>query len=396
MGEIVLKGVSKLFGKVEAVSGLDLHVGSGEFVTLLGPSGCGKTTTLNMIAGLEDISSGMIAIDGKRVEELPPHRRDLAFVFQDYALYPHMTVFANMAFGLRMRHTPKEEIEKRVREAAGRLGLEELLERRPRELSGGQRQRVALGRSIVRRPSVFLYDEPLSNLDALMRDQMRSELKRLHLELGATSVYVTHDQEEALTLSDRVAVMRGGHLEQYGTPKEIYAQPATEFVAGFVGKPRMNLYDVEVGADGVATVEGTSWRVPVGARHRGAKRMGLRPEELQFNGEPSAGGTEGVVRLVELGSGVTDITVVVGVVEVRVRVAGFAAAEIGSRGWVDSGRARPHVFPRGDGRAREGTGPEEWAPTARTTKGKGRLRVRSGRRAGLGGVAGGAEKTGSA
>lgn len=346
MGDIELRNVSKRFGKLEVIRDLSLQVASGEFVTLLGPSGCGKTTTLNLIAGLEDVSSGTITVDGRRVEDLPPDRRDLAFVFQDYALYPHMTVFGNMAFGLRMRHTAKAEIDVRVRAAAVRLGLEDVLDRRPRELSGGQRQRVALGRSIVRRPSVFLYDEPLSNLDALMRDQTRSELKRLHIELGATSIYVTHDQEEAMTLSDRIAVLRGGHLEQYGSPRDIYGRPANEFVAGFVGKPRMNLYDVEVGPNGRAVVCGTVWSIPVSVGLSGRMRLGLRPEELGFSSEESSGSVQGTVRLVEPGGGTTDITVAVGPIDVMVRLPGFSNLGIGAQGWLDARRAYPHLFER--------------------------------------------------
>jgi ABC-type sugar transport system ATPase subunit len=373
VGDIELEKVSKRFGRVEVVRALDLHVASREFVTVLGPSGCGKTTTLNMIAGLEDVSGGTITIDGKRVEDLPPHRRDLAFVFQDYALYPHMTVFGNMAFGLRMRHTPKAEIDRRVHEAALRLEIDELLDRRPRELSGGQRQRVALGRSIVRRPSVFLYDEPLSNLDALMRDQMRSELKRLHIELGATSVYVTHDQEEAMTLSDRVAVLRNGRLEQYGTPTEIYAHPASEFVATFVGKPRINLYDVQVGPQGLAIVEGTVWTIPVRAQQTGRMRLGLRPEELIFSSEESVSSVEGTVRLVEPGSGVTDVTVGVGPVDVRVRMPGFASLAIGARGWLESSRAYPHLFPPSGEQQLRGASAAKLEPTSVRSRIKGVL-----------------------
>ncbi|MDD0856744.1 ABC transporter ATP-binding protein [Arthrobacter alpinus] len=246
MAEIKLVNVAKSYGKgakaKSAVEDLSYTIEDGHFVSLLGPSGCGKSTTLNMIAGLEDITSGEILIDNRRVDDLEPDKRDLAFVFQDYALYPHMSVYENIAFGLRMRKVDKAEIDKRVTDAARRVDIEHVLSNRPKALSGGQRQRVALARAIARRPSVFLFDEPLSNLDALLRDQTRSELKMLHAELGATSVYVTHDQEEAMTLSDRIVVMSRGKLEQYGTPFEVYHKPASEFVASFVGKPRMNLF----------------------------------------------------------------------------------------------------------------------------------------------------------
>jgi ABC-type sugar transport system ATPase subunit len=260
MAEIELVHVQKTYGGrrggAPAVQDLSYTIGDGQFVSLLGPSGCGKSTTLNMIAGLEDITSGEILIDGQRVDDLDADKRDLAFVFQDYALYPHMNVYENIAFGLRMRKVAKPEIDQRVHDATRRLDIEHVLRDKPRRLSGGQRQRVALARAIARRPAVFLFDEPLSNLDALLRDQTRSELKLLHAELGATSVYVTHDQEEAMTLSDRIVVMSRGKLEQYGTPYEIYHQPATEFVASFVGKPRMNLLPAQRDGNGRYAVAG--------------------------------------------------------------------------------------------------------------------------------------------
>uniref|UniRef100_UPI0005769B21 ABC transporter ATP-binding protein n=1 Tax=Bradyrhizobium japonicum TaxID=375 RepID=UPI0005769B21 len=237
MGQVVLKGINKFFDNVHAVKDVNLQIRDKEFMVFVGPSGCGKTTTLRMIAGLEAISSGDISIDGNVVNELAPMDRDIAMVFQNYALYPHMTVYDNMAFGLKMRKFEKPEIDKRVLEAADILGIGELLTRRPRQLSGGQRQRVALGRAIVRHPRVFLFDEPLSNLDAKLRVQMRVELKKLHLRLGTTAIYVTHDQVEAMTLGDRVVVMKDGLVQQVGEPLELYNQPANKFVAGFIGSP---------------------------------------------------------------------------------------------------------------------------------------------------------------
>src|ERR1700726_3090814 len=246
MGQVVLKGINKFYDSVHAVKDFNLQIRDKEFVVFVGPSGCGKTTTLRMIAGLEAISSGDISIDGNVVNELAPMDRDIAMVFQNYALYPHMSVYDNMAFGLKMRKFDKQEIGKRVQEAAEILGIEQLLKRKPRQLSGGQRQRVALGRAIVRHPQVFLFDEPLSNLDAKLRVQMRVELKKLHDRLGTTAIYVTHDQVEAMTLGDRVVVMKDGLVQQVGEPLELYNAPANRFVAGFIGSPAMNFAGVRV------------------------------------------------------------------------------------------------------------------------------------------------------
>ena len=232
------------------MSAIDLDIADKEFVVLVGPSGCGKSTTLRMIAGLEEITGGEIAVDGEVVNDVPPKDRDMAMVFQNYALYPHMTVYQNMSFGLRLKHYPKDEIEKRVQEAARILDIKELLDRKPRQLSGGQRQRVAMGRAIVRNPKVFLFDEPLSNLDAKLRVQMRTEIKRVHQKVRTTTVYVTHDQVEAMTLADRVVVMNKGKIEQIGAPNHLYHSPATRFVAGFIGSPAMNFIPVQAGAGG--------------------------------------------------------------------------------------------------------------------------------------------------
>ena len=246
MASVVLKNVVKKFGKVEVVHGIDLDIQDREFVVLVGPSGCGKSTTLRMVAGLEKITEGEILIGDRVVNDLAPKDRDAAMVFQNYALYPHMNVFKNMSFGLKLRKTPREEIEKRVRKAAEMLELQDLLKRKPHELSGGQRQRVAMGRAIVRNPSVFLFDEPLSNLDAKLRTQMRIEIKRLHNKVRTTIIYVTHDQVEAMTLADRIVVMRDGYIEQVGKPIDIFQNPVNTFVAGFIGSPPMNLLPAEV------------------------------------------------------------------------------------------------------------------------------------------------------
>jgi multiple sugar transport system ATP-binding protein len=240
MADVSLRKVVKRYDDVEAVRGIDLDIADHEFVVLVGPSGCGKSTTLRMIAGLEDITDGDITIGGDVVNDVPPKDRDIAMVFQNYALYPHMTVAENMSFGLRLKHYPKAEIKSRVTEAARMLDIADLIDRKPKQLSGGQRQRVAMGRAIVRNPKVFLFDEPLSNLDAKLRVQMRIEIKKVHQKVRTTTVYVTHDQVEAMTLADRVVVMNKGRIEQIGTPNDLYHNPATRFVAGFIGSPAMN------------------------------------------------------------------------------------------------------------------------------------------------------------
>jgi multiple sugar transport system ATP-binding protein len=249
MARVAMRSLNKKYDEVHAVIDVNLEIRDQEFVVLVGPSGCGKTTTLRMVAGLESITGGQISIDEKVVNELPPMDRDIAMVFQNYALYPHMSVYDNMAFGLKMRKFDKPEIDQRVKEAADILGIHELLKRKPRQLSGGQRQRVALGRAIVRHPQVFLFDEPLSNLDAKLRVQMRVELKKLHERLGTTAIYVTHDQVEAMTLGDRVVVMRDGRVQQVGDPMVLYNQPANRFVAGFIGSPAMNFAAVRIAAE---------------------------------------------------------------------------------------------------------------------------------------------------
>src|ERR1700730_1383139 len=260
MAEVVLDDVVKAFGDVVAVDRVSFTIEDGEFIALVGPSGCGKTTTLNMVAGLIELTSGTITIGGKVVNDLDPKDRDIAMVFQNYALYPRKTVGENLAFPLQMRKVPKPEIESRVKRAAETLSITHLLQRKPRQLSGGQQQRVALGRALVREPKAFLMDEPLSNLDAMLRVQMRSELKRLHHEFSTTVIYVTHDQMEAMTMADRIAVMSGGSVQQIGPPDEIYDHPANIFVAGFIGSPAMNFLRAIVGGD---VVRGDGWELPL-------------------------------------------------------------------------------------------------------------------------------------
>ena len=289
MAEIKLEQVSKVFtGGVKAVDEVSLTIGSGEFMVLVGPSGCGKSTLLRMLAGLEEVSDGEIWIGDREVSRLAPRDRDIAMVFQNYALYPHYSVAKNLAYGLKVRKTPKEEIDRRVAEVARMLGLEELLHRRPSALSGGQRQRVAMGRAIVREPAAFLMDEPLSNLDAKLRVDMRAELARLHERLGVTTIYVTHDQVEAMTLGTRVAVMRGGTVQQVDTPQTLYRAPTNLFVAAFIGSPSMNLVEAELGGDAVSfagfTVPLASDRRPAG-RSSGRVILGIRPQDI---GEPSS------------------------------------------------------------------------------------------------------------
>src|SRR5881394_1895169 len=293
MAQVAMRSLNKMYDEVHAVKDVNLDIHDKEFVVLVGPSGCGKTTTLRMVAGLEGITSGRVLINDKVVNELAPMDRDIAMVFQNYALYPHMSVYDNMAFGLKMRKFDKPEIQKRVQEAAEILGIQDYLRRKPRQLSGGQRQRVALGRAIVRHPRVFLFDEPLSNLDAKLRVQMRVELKKLHERLGTTAIYVTHDQVEAMTLGDRVVVMKDGVVQQVGEPLELYNEPANRFVAGFIGSPAMNFADVtlvENGGKPVADAPGLRIGLPdeLAARARtkvGHKAtLGIRPEDIHIAG----------------------------------------------------------------------------------------------------------------
>jgi multiple sugar transport system ATP-binding protein len=288
MATVTFDHVYKRYGDVTAVSDLNLEIGDGEFMVLVGPSGCGKTTSLRMIAGLEEISEGQLRIGDRVVNDVAPKDRDIAMVFQSYALYPHMSVRDNLAFGLKLRKVPKSDIEKRISEAAGILQLEKLLDRKPKELSGGQRQRVALGRAIVREPAVFLMDEPLSNLDAKLRVQTRAEIARLHQRLGTTMVYVTHDQVEAMTMGQRIAVMSDGLLQQVGTPQQLYDHPINRFVAGFIGSPSMNFVETAV-PDGAGEIRTDDLTVPVPAAFKdgmtgldGRVVVGFRPEHLEL------------------------------------------------------------------------------------------------------------------
>lgn len=295
MSKVSLEGLHKYFGAVHAVQNLTLEIKDGEFAVLVGPSGCGKTTTLRMVAGLEEVSRGTIKFDDEVVNSLPPKSRDIAMVFQNYALYPHMTTAENLAFGLKMRGRPKSEIAEAVQRAAALLNISELLERKPRELSGGQRQRVAMGRAIVRRPRVFLFDEPLSNLDAALRVEMRVEIKKLHQRLKTTIIYVTHDQVEAMTLADKIVVMNKGEIVQVGEPLTVYGRPTTKFIAGFIGSPKMNfipcrLLETSTGGLAAELPDGTHFNIPddrVDAYRPHLNRpveIGLRPQHLTVGG----------------------------------------------------------------------------------------------------------------
>jgi multiple sugar transport system ATP-binding protein len=314
MAQVVIRSLNKKYDEVHAVKDVNLDIRDREFVVLVGPSGCGKTTTLRMVAGLESITSGRILIDDTVINDLPPMDRDIAMVFQNYALYPHMSVYDNMAFGLKMRKFDRSQISARVQEAAEILGIQDYLKRKPRQLSGGQRQRVALGRAIVRHPRVFLFDEPLSNLDAKLRVQMRVEIKKLHARLGTTAIYVTHDQVEAMTLGDRVVVMKDGWVQQVGEPLELYNQPTNRFVAGFIGSPAMNFAPVRISRENGslwALGDGIRLKVPpsegarLGAYADKEISLGVRPEDMRIanSGEGDETSIDAVVEVVEkLGS----------------------------------------------------------------------------------------------
>ena len=290
MSGVKLEKVVKVYDNgVEIIHGIDLEIHRGEFVVFVGPSGCGKSTLMRMVAGLEPITGGTISIEGRVVNDLPPRERDIAMVFQDYALYPHKTVFDNLAFGLKLRKFPKADIERRVQDAAAILKIDHLLDRKPRALSGGQRQRVAMGRAIVRQAKLFLFDEPLSNLDASLRSEMRTEIKKLHQRIGATTIYVTHDQVEAMTLAERIVVLSGGHIMQVGTPDQVYNQPVSKFVAGFTGSPPMNFLRAKlVRQDGLAAVSMGQASLPLSgpalahtqSMHGREVEFGIRPEDI--------------------------------------------------------------------------------------------------------------------
>ena len=355
MASVSLTEVTKSFGAVAVLHPLSLEILHKEFLVLVGPSGCGKTTLLRMIAGLEDVTSGTIAIDRRVVNDLQPKDRDIAMVFQDYALYPHMTVYENMAFGLLYREGPKDEIRRRVEHAAGILNIGDYLSRRPRQLSGGQRQRVAMGRAIVRDPKVFLFDEPLSNLDAKLRVQMRTEMKKLHKRVATTMIYVTHDQVEAMTLADRVVVMRDGRVEQIGTPDLIYNQPASIFVAGFIGSPTMNLVAARLehrnGTLVVALGSEASFFVP--PEHWAAYRdwvgrdviFGLRPEHLAWSdADADATTVEVAVSVIEPLGADTLVFFEISGLEMVARVPPEAARGSGDRIRLRPDLRRMHLF----------------------------------------------------
>ena len=312
MAAIRLEKVTKSFGRVHVIKGVDLDIDQREFVVFVGPSGCGKSTLLRLVAGLEDVTSGRLVMDGQVVNDLTPSERGIAMVFQSYALYPHMSVYENMAFGLKLASTAPDAVQTRVKEAARILQIEHLLERKPKELSGGQRQRVAIGRAIVRNPKVFLFDEPLSNLDAALRVQTRIEIAKLHRSMGATMIYVTHDQVEAMTMADKIVVLRAGHIEQVGSPLDLYNDPHNQFVAGFIGSPRMNFLGATVRAVGEAGTEvslgdGTPVvlpRVAAGLQPGAPVTLGVRPEHLRV-GDGSGPTVPTIVNLTEHLGGIT-------------------------------------------------------------------------------------------
>jgi multiple sugar transport system ATP-binding protein len=349
VASVELQQVVKSYdGKNNVIHGVDLSIAHGEFVVFVGPSGCGKSTLLRMIAGLEGITGGDVMIDGKKVNDEPPRSRDIAMVFQDYALYPHKNLYDNMAFGLRLRGTDEAEIKRRVMDAAGLLKIDHMLDRKPGQLSGGQRQRVAIGRAIVRQPKVFLFDEPLSNLDAQLRGEMRSEIKKLHQRLGATIIYVTHDQVEAMTLADRIAVLSAGRVMQYASPAEIYNQPAATFVAGFTGSPPMNLVPCTLNGT-TATIGGVSVKLPT---HLQGKQMsqatfGIRPENIALSASEDSVAVPAQVVITEPLGAETLVTVQIGTtapVEMVMRASAQFAHRAGESLNVHLASSQMHLF----------------------------------------------------
>ncbi len=355
MATLTLRNLRKSYGAVDVIKGIDLDIADREFVVFVGPSGCGKSTLLRMIAGLEEITAGDLQIDGKRVNDTRPADRGLAMVFQSYALYPHMTVAQNMGFALRLAHVPRAERDRKVQEAARILQLEPYLQRRPKDLSGGQRQRVAIGRAIVRQPKVFLFDEPLSNLDAALRGQTRVELLRLHQDLKATMIYVTHDQVEAMTMADKIVVLQAGVVEQVGSPLDLYHRPKNLFVAGFIGSPRMNMFPVTVADAGpagtiVALADGAELSVPISAALAGpgdALTLGVRPEGFHMGAAGPVGGT---VRLVEQLGGLTLLHVAAEAQELTVQLDGSDVTRVNEAVRFEIDPAACHLF-AADGQA---------------------------------------------
>ena len=359
-GHVVLKDLEKRFGSIYAVRPTSLSFAKGEFVVFVGPSGCGKSTTLRMIAGLEDATGGQIFIGGRDVTGLEPRARNVAMVFQNYSLYPHKTIYKNLAFGLQMARVPKDEIDRRVRWAADILGIDQLLDRKPKQLSGGQMQRVALGRAMVREPDVFLLDEPLSNLDAKLRVRMRDEIAKLHQQIGTSMIYVTHDQVEAMTLGDRIVVMRDGVVQQVGSPLEVYDRPANRFVAGFIGSPEMNFVEGRLSAeDGEPTFRAGTLAVPLQgaaaeavrpeAAHPGAAVvLGIRPEHISIADE---GAVQGEASLVEQMGAQTVAAFRIGETEVRAVVERDDTLRTGDLRAVRIDPAKTHLFEKDSGMA---------------------------------------------
>ncbi|HXX86512.1 MAG TPA: sn-glycerol-3-phosphate ABC transporter ATP-binding protein UgpC [Casimicrobiaceae bacterium] len=362
MASLQLRGVIKRYDTTTVIHGVDLGVNDGEFVVFVGPSGCGKSTLLRMIAGLESVTEGDLLIDAKRVNDVSAAQRGLAMVFQSYALYPHMTVYQNLAFGLENLRTPRAEVDAKVNAAATMLRLEALLDRRPTQLSGGQRQRVAIGRAIVRNPAIFLFDEPLSNLDAELRVQMRAEITALHERLGTTMIYVTHDQVEAMTMADRIVVLRGGRVEQIGTPLDLYNRPANRFVAGFIGSPQMNFLNGRVVAATNAGTQveldagqGRASDVPLPVTGTGTPRqrilLGIRPEHIAL-GSPSAaslGLTATIERIEQLGASSFLYCTLPGGEKLTVHAPGQVGLQSGAQVEVSLPVAEAHVFDAGEG-----------------------------------------------
>ena len=347
MTGVLIKNVKKSYGDVHVIHDLSVEIRDGEFLVFVGPSGCGKSTLLRMIAGLESFDQGQIFINEKLVNDLHPSKRDIAMVFQDYALYPHMSVRKNMGFGLKMRGFDSQEVEKSINKAASILQIEHLLERKPKELSGGQRQRVAMGRAIVRNPQVFLFDEPLSNLDAKLRVDMRSEIKALHQRLKTTSVYVTHDQVEAMTMADRIVVLNKGNIEQVGTPLELYHKPISHFVAGFLGSPPMNFISVKLDETHLDLLNGK--KLEFTHEYVGPAVLGIRPEKLQITKDVSSGFLAGNIFLIEpLGSD-TLLTVLIGQEKLIVRVIGDSELSLNDQVGLSWNLTEQHLFNSANG-----------------------------------------------
>ncbi len=358
MSGVKFEKVVKIYeGGTKVVHGIDLEIHKGEFVVFVGPSGCGKSTLMRMVAGLESISGGTISIEGRVVNDLPPRERDIAMVFQDYALYPHKNVFDNLAFGLKLRKFPAADIEKRVKEAAAILKIDHLLDRKPRALSGGQRQRVAMGRAIVRQPKLFLFDEPLSNLDALLRSEMRTEIKKLHQRIGATTIYVTHDQVEAMTLAQRIVVLSGGIIMQVGTPDQIYNQPVSKFVAGFTGSPPMNFLQGVIKREGdriaVRLNDGTSLSLPPERRAGGTDgqpvELGIRPEDVRADATTGAVRIDAKVVVVEPLGAETLVTFTCSGGEIVARMPPNIAFSPGNATGIFLDMGKSHLFDRASG-----------------------------------------------